>query len=54
MVIDQPFSRGTLWHREVYEPSLSKESALQGRFEAFECGTGREGYGKVHTGKPPR
>jgi hypothetical protein len=46
------FSRGTSWHREVYEPALSKESALQGPFEAVGLCPGREGDGKVHTGTP--
>jgi hypothetical protein len=45
-------SRGTSWHGEVYEPSLSKESALQGPFEAVGLGAGREGDGEVHTGTP--
>ena len=50
--ISHSFSCGTPWHREVHKPSLSKEPALQGSFEARGLGTGRKGNGEVHTGKP--
>jgi hypothetical protein len=49
---NQSFSRGTTWNREVYKSPLSKESALQSRFETVELSPGREGYDKVHPGKP--
>lgn len=46
--INQSFSRGTTWYREVYKSPLSKESTLQSRFETVERSTSRERYGKVH------
>jgi hypothetical protein len=51
--INPSFSCGTAWYREVYKSPLSKESALQSRFETVELSAGRKGHGKVHPGKPP-
>jgi hypothetical protein len=50
--INQSFSRSTTWYREVYKPPLSKEFALQSRFETVRLSPGREGYGYLHPGKP--
>lgn len=52
LLIKQSFSCAAIWYREVYKSPLSKESALQSRFETVERKTGCEGYGKVHIGKP--
>ena len=51
--INQSFSRGTTWYSEVHKSPLSKESALQSRFETVQLSAGRKGHGKVHPGKPP-
>jgi hypothetical protein len=46
-------SRGTVWHREIYEPSLPEEFALPGHFEALGGCAARERHDGLHTGMPP-
>ena len=46
-------SRRTVWHREVYEPSLPKELALPDRFEALGVGAARKRYDELYTRIPP-
>lgn len=46
-------SRGAVWHREIYEPSLPKEFALQGHFEAIGGCAARERHDGLHTGTSP-
>jgi hypothetical protein len=48
-MLTRSFSRGTVWHCEIYEPSLPKKFALQDRFEALSLGAARERDDELHT-----